>query len=132
MPQADAGWFAPGSSRPTAVSFHAASGRAYAETRRQWMAGMKAAMDDQSVAQRVLDHIANGTTDIGKEVWREPVANYRSNERLAAEIERVLRRSPTPFCPATALPEAGSYIAREAAGTPIVVVRGAAARVRAF
>src|SRR5882757_2982287 len=69
--------------------------RAYARRNgRQGMAGMKAAMDDQSVAQRVLDHIANGTTDIGQEVWREPVANYRSKERLSAEIERVLRRSP--------------------------------------
>ena len=29
------------------------------------------AMDDQSVVQRVLDHIANGTTDVGPEVWRE-------------------------------------------------------------
>ena len=89
-------------------------------------------MDDQSVAQRVLDHIANGTTDVGEEVWREPVANYQSKERLAAEIERVLRRSPTPFCPAAALPEVGSYIARDAAGTPIVVVRGVDGKVRAF
>ena len=96
------------------------------------MAGMKAAMDDQSVAQRVLDHIAKGTTDVGQEVWREPVANYRSTERLAAEIERILRRSPAPFCPSAALPEAGSYVAREAAGTPIVVVRGADGKVRAF
>src|SRR5471030_1894657 len=94
--------------------------------------GMKAAMDDQSVAQRVLDHIANGTTDVGQEVWREPVANYRSKERLAAEIERILRRSPSPFCTSAALPEAGSYVAREAAGTPIVVVRGADGKVRAF
>ena len=38
---------------------------------------MKSGMNDQSVAQRVLDHIANGTTDIGEEVWREPVANYQ-------------------------------------------------------
>ena len=96
------------------------------------MAGMKAAMDDQSVAQRVLDHIAKGTTDVGQEVWREPVANYRSEERLATEIERILRRSPAPFCPSAALPEAGSYVAREAAGTPIVVVRGADGEVRAF
>ena len=96
------------------------------------MAGMKAAMDDQSVAQRVLDHIANGTTDVGQEVWREPVANYRSQERLAAEIERILRRSPAPFCPSAALPEAGSYVAREAAGTPIVAVRGSDGTVRAF
>ena len=73
---------------------------------------MKAAMDDRSVAQRVLDHIANGTTDVGDEVWREPVANYQSKERLAAEIDRVLRRSPTPLCPPPPLPEDGSYIAR--------------------
>src|SRR5216683_889002 len=67
--------------------------RAYAwQNGGQGMAGMKAAMDDQSVAQRVLDHIAKGTTDVGQEVWREPVANYRSTERLAAEIERILRR----------------------------------------
>ncbi len=93
---------------------------------------MKAAMDDQSVAQRVLDHIAHGTTDVGQEVWREPVANYRSKERLALEIERILRRSPAPFCPSAALPEAGSYVAREAAGTPIVGVRGSDGTVRAF
>lgn len=93
---------------------------------------MKPAMDDQSVAQRVLDHIANGTTDLGEQVWREPVANYRSPVRLEAEIGQVLRRTPTPFCPSAALPEAGSYIAREAAGVPIVVVRGTDGKVRAF
>src|SRR4051812_15160473 len=88
--------------------------------------------DDQSVAQRVLDHIANGTTDVGDAVWREPVANYRNPQRLQAELERVLRRSPTPFCPSAALPEVGSYVAREAAGIPIVVARGADGKVRAF
>jgi phenylpropionate dioxygenase-like ring-hydroxylating dioxygenase large terminal subunit len=92
---------------------------------------MARAMDDQSVAQRVLDHIAHGTTDIGEDVWREPVENYRSPARLAAELE-AFRRSSTPFCPSAALPEKGSYVAREAAGTPIVVVRGADGAVRAF
>ena len=93
---------------------------------------MTTRMDDQSVAQRVLDHIANRTTDVGQEVWREPVENYRSEARLAAEIEQILKRSPTPFCPSAALPEVGSYVAREAAGTPIVVVRGPDGKVRAF
>ena len=91
-------------------------------------------MDDQSVAQRVLDHIANGTTDIGQEVWREPVANYRSKERLALEIERILRRSPVPFCPSAALPEAPpqnavlspmvgtAYVAPEPGSPPFVTV----------
>jgi len=93
---------------------------------------MKAGMDDQAVAQRVLDHIANGTTDLGDAVWREPVANYRSADRLQAETVRVLRRAPTPFCPSAALPQPGSYLAREAAGVPIVVVRGTDGQVRAF
>src|SRR5215813_1498448 len=92
---------------------------------------MTTAMDDQSVAQRVLDHIANGTTDTGDSVWREPVANYRSPDRLQVELA-ILRRAPTPFCPSAALPEAGSFVAREAAGVPLVVVRGTDGVVRAF
>jgi len=93
---------------------------------------MKTGMDDQAVAQRVLDHIANGTTDLGDTVWREPVANYLGAGRLEAEVKRVLRRTPTPFCPSAALPDAGSYVAREAAGIPLVVVRGSDGQVRAF
>lgn len=93
---------------------------------------MTSAMDDQSVAQRVLDHIARGTTDRGQEVWREPVENYRSPQRLAAEIERVFRRVPTPFCPAAALAEPGAYLARDAAGTPLLAVRGGDGKLRAF
>ena len=92
---------------------------------------MAARTDDQSVAQRVLDHVAAGTTDTGAEVWREPVANYRSGSRLAAELA-LLRRTPVPFCPSAALPQKGSYVARDAAGVPLLAVRGADGKVRAF
>src|SRR5580765_604308 len=89
-------------------------------------------MDDQAVARRVLAHIDDGTTDVAPDIWREPVENYRCPERLAAEIERVFHRTPTPFCPAAAMSEPGSYVAREAAGTPILAVRGQDGEVRAF
>ena len=89
-------------------------------------------LSDQAVAARVLGHIREGTTDLGGEVWREPVANYRSPERFGRELERVLRRWPAPFCPSAALPEAGSFVAREAAGTPLLAVRGEDGEVRAF
>jgi phenylpropionate dioxygenase-like ring-hydroxylating dioxygenase large terminal subunit len=88
--------------------------------------------DDQSVVQRILDHIDNQTTDLSDEIWREPLDNYRSEERFAAELALVLRRYPTPFCPSAALPGAGSYVARDAAGTPILAVRGGDGQVRAF
>jgi nitrite reductase/ring-hydroxylating ferredoxin subunit len=89
-------------------------------------------MNDQQVAQRILDHIARGTTDLGDEVWREPVENYRSPARFAAEINTVFHRTPTPFCPSAALPEPGAYLAREAAGTPLLAVRSSDGTVRAF
>jgi len=87
--------------------------------------------DDLSVIQRILDHVEHKTTDTGAEVWREPVDNYRSDKRLAEE-RSLLRRMPVPFCPSAALREKGSYVAREAAGVPLLVVRGADGKVRAF
>jgi phenylpropionate dioxygenase-like ring-hydroxylating dioxygenase large terminal subunit len=89
-------------------------------------------MDDQSVAQRILDHIKHGATDLGQTVWHEPVDNYRSQERMSAEIEIAFRRSPTPFCPSAALPDVGSYVARDAAGTPLLAVRANDGTVHAF
>ncbi|HZR80074.1 MAG TPA: SRPBCC family protein [Candidatus Binatia bacterium] len=88
--------------------------------------------DDASVVQRILDHIDGRTTDLGDDTWREPVANYVSEERFAAERDLVLRHVPSAFCPSAVLPEPGSYVARDAAGTPIVAVRGSDGKVRAF
>lgn len=92
---------------------------------------MQGFMDDQAVVERVLSHVRDGTTDEGSEVWREPVENYRSEERLQQELA-VLRRLPVPFCPSAALREPGDYVAREAAGVPILAVRGNDGVVRAF
>ena len=89
-------------------------------------------LDDRAVAERILDHIDRKTTDRGQEVWREPIANYRSTERLDQEIARIFRTLPSAFCPSAALPEVGSFIARDAAHTPILAVRGADGKVRAF
>ena len=87
--------------------------------------------DDPTVIARLLDHIDRKTTDLSEEVWLEPVEHYLSPQRFEAEL-RVMRALPTPFCPSAALPEAGSYVARTAALTPILAVRGNDGEVRAF
>ncbi len=92
---------------------------------------MDALLDDRSIAQRILDHIDNETTDLADETWREPVANYLSEARFLAERE-LMRRLPVAYCPSAALSAAGSFLAREAAGTPLLVVRGGDGVVRAF
>jgi len=87
--------------------------------------------DDQAVIGRVLAHIDGHSTDLSAVTWREPVANYLSAPRLAQEL-RVFRRQPTLFCPSAALPDPGSYLARDAAGTALLAVRGRDGRVRVF
>jgi phenylpropionate dioxygenase-like ring-hydroxylating dioxygenase large terminal subunit len=88
--------------------------------------------DDATVIRRILDHIDNKTTDLAESTWREPVESYLSPERLSAERDLVLRRYPVPFCPSAALDGPGSFVARDAAGTPILAVRGIDSKVRAF
>ena len=88
-------------------------------------------LSDVEAAARIFEHIDNGTTDVGEIVWRQPVEHYHSQERFDAEVE-LLRRLPVPYCPSAALPESGSHLAREAAGTPLVVLRDHDGRVRAY
>jgi phenylpropionate dioxygenase-like ring-hydroxylating dioxygenase large terminal subunit len=92
---------------------------------------MSSFRDDRAVATRILAHIEAGTTDASEGVWREPVANYRSPERLQAELE-VLRRYPRPLCPAAAVPHPGRFLTVRADGRSIVVVRGVDGVVRGF
>lgn len=88
-------------------------------------------LTDAEVIERVFSHIDNGTTDEGDLLWQEPTANYHSQARLDAELQ-LMRQVPTVFCPSAALPDPGSYVARSAAGTPLVVVRGSDGEVRGF
>ena len=88
-------------------------------------------LDDSQIIERIFSHIDNKTTDLGSEVWKEPVKNYVDQERFYKEI-KLLRSQPIPFCPSSALPEKGSYVSRIAAGTPILVTRDEEGEVNAF
>ena len=88
-------------------------------------------MSDQDVVVRALSHIENKTTDRSDETWREPVENYQSAERFEQELA-LFRALPIPYCPSASLTKPGDYIAREAAKTPLIVVRGRDGNVRAF
>jgi len=88
--------------------------------------------DDPAVVQRIFDHIDNRSTDRAESTWREPVASYRDPARFERELAHVLRRTPTPFCPSAALTGAGAYLARSAAGVPLVAVRGRDGSARVF
>ncbi len=88
-------------------------------------------LNDQQVIERIFQHIDRGSTDLGDTVWREPVEHYHTQQRFDDEIA-LLRSLAVPFCPSAALPKKGSYIARKASGTPLLVVRSSDGEVRAF
>jgi phenylpropionate dioxygenase-like ring-hydroxylating dioxygenase large terminal subunit len=88
-------------------------------------------LDDNQIIERVFSHIDNKTTDLGSEVWKEPVKNYIDQERFDNEI-KLLRSLPVPFCPSSALREKGSYVSRIAAGAPILVTRDDENNINAF
>jgi choline monooxygenase len=92
---------------------------------------MSALMSDTEVIQRVLDHATARTTDLGDDIWREPVENYRSQERFELEME-LFKRLPMVYCPSAALAANGSYVARSLAGVPLLAVRGNDGVVRTF
>lgn len=93
---------------------------------------MSRLLDASSLVARLFNHIDNETTDMAAGSWREPVANYRSQSRLENELALIFRRTYVPFCPSAALPEIGSFIARDAAGVPLLVARGTDGVVRGF
>lgn len=86
---------------------------------------------DAELIEHIFELIDNETTDLGDEDWLEPVEHYRDQQRFAAEL-KLMRHLPMAFCPLAALPEPGSYVARMAAGVPIVVVRDLDGEIRAF
>ena len=88
-------------------------------------------MSDADVVARILGHIANNTTDRGDEVWREPVENYRSADRLRRELA-LFKSVPIAICPSIVIAKPGEYIAPASAGTPLIVVRGNDGKARAF
>jgi phenylpropionate dioxygenase-like ring-hydroxylating dioxygenase large terminal subunit len=89
-------------------------------------------LDDASMIRKILNHIDQNSTDLSEKVWREPVEHYTSQAHFGDELVQVLRRTPTVFCPSAALSEMGSYVARDVALVPLLVVRGEDGVVRAF
>jgi phenylpropionate dioxygenase-like ring-hydroxylating dioxygenase large terminal subunit len=92
---------------------------------------MKQFMSNTQVAEKVLCHIKNATTDQGDKVWREPVENYCSEKRFQSELT-LLRRSLIAICPSASLVKIGDFLTQNVAGIPLIVVRGQDQKIRAF
>jgi len=87
----------------------------------------------RAMQRRLVDHIRSGTlSDLDPEPTQIPAAAYTDPARLEAEREHVFRDVPLLVGFSGELARPGDRILFDAAGPPIVVVRGEDAEVRAF
>ena len=83
------------------------------------------------VADDIVRHFQDRTTDTAEADLRVPIANFVSDEHAARERE-LMRRLPLVVAHHSELPTAGSFITRDVLGTSIIVVRRADNGVAAF
>jgi nitrite reductase/ring-hydroxylating ferredoxin subunit len=93
--------------------------------------GTESLLEDTQIIRRIFDHIDNNTTDLGESVWTEPVANYRSQDRLDAELA-LIRRRFVVFCPSASIAGVGDYVARQSTGVPLIAVRAEDGSAKVF
>jgi len=87
---------------------------------------------DVAVGERLLDHIASGTTDRADDIVRLPVSYYLDPARWQREMDNIFKRLPLMLAFSAELSEAGSYKAMDVVGVPVLMLRGRDGVVRAF
>jgi phenylpropionate dioxygenase-like ring-hydroxylating dioxygenase large terminal subunit len=85
-----------------------------------------------ALIRRMLAHLDAGTTDEAPAPLRLPPAHHTSTAHLALERRALFRTQPIAAALSADLPEAGSFLAVESGGIPILLVRGGDRRIRAF
>ena len=86
----------------------------------------------REIARRLLQLHADRTTQMAPEPLRNPASDYTDATIFAAEQIKLFQDYPTVACLSVDVSAAGSYVATEAGGVPVVVVRGDDRVLRAF
>jgi len=86
---------------------------------------------ERGLARRLLDHIEQRTTDLADEVLELPTDTYLGAHH-AREVDALFLGQPLVLCLSGALPGPETYRTVDMLGTPVLLARDAARRVRAF
>jgi len=85
-----------------------------------------------AIAESIVTHYQNGTTDQSDDVLRVPIADYTDPERWQREIDLVFKKVPLMVAMTCEVPNPGDYKAMEMVGVPLVIARGKDGVVRTF
>lgn len=88
--------------------------------------------EELAVGRRLLGHIDGRTTDLADAMFRNSVSAYSCRERAQLERDRLFRDQPIFMGLSTRLAKAGTYLAEDVAGMPVLMTRDGSGEVRAF
>ena len=87
---------------------------------------------EHSLVRRLLDHLANGTTDMADEASRCRPTSTPPGSHFEEEVDALFLDHPVVLCLSGALPKPGTYRRHRALRTPIFVTRDEEGKVRSI
>ena len=85
-----------------------------------------------ALTKRALAHFRHGTTDQAESTMSMPVAAYADPERYQREVNRLFLHLPLALGLSIEIPTAGNYRAMQVLEVPVLLIRGADGKARAF
>ena len=77
------------------------------------------------MAGRLIDHVANGTTDWADDTMEVPSTEYTDAEQWQQEMDSIFKRQPILVGVSQEIPEAGDFRALDILGIPLLITRQA-------
>lgn len=93
---------------------------------------MTISTEERAIIARILDHSANGTTDMVSEVMANPVTRYTDPAQLDREMQTLFRNFPIIVAHSSEIAEPGDFLTNEDFGVPMLVTRNNDGEVKAF
>ena len=93
---------------------------------------MDRAQEYNAIAERIVAHHQNDTTDQAEEIMQVPVSSYTDPARWQREVDLIFKRLPVMVALTCEMPKPGDYKAFEMVGVPLLVTRGKDGKARAF
>lgn len=93
---------------------------------------MDRAEEYNAIAERIVAHHQNDTTDQADAIMAVPVISYSDPQRWEREVEAIFKRLPVMVALTCEMPKPGDYKACEMVGIPLLITRGKDGKPRAF
>jgi len=93
---------------------------------------MDRAEEYNAIAERIVAHHQNDTTDQAEGIMEVPVSSYTDPVRWRREVDLIFKRLPVMVALTCEMPGPGNYKALDMVGVPLLVTRGKDGKVRAF